>query len=67
VKGANMYRINIITKVEDEKTMVAITAAINMMLEESKRTSLVVKNIKRTSAAWNTIAKHERFERKLNV
>jgi len=69
------YKVNILTKCEnDQEISAVIAAALSMVLEEKgqkgARSGLVVKNIRRGNLRvpeWNIVGRHERFERKLNT
>ena len=64
------YKVNILTKCEnEEETVVVIAAALSTVYSDKDKTSdsLVVRNIKRNQGGllpWNIIARHERFERR---
>lgn len=68
------YRINILTECENEEIAVAIISAVNLMLDRERYKkpgyNLDVKNLRRipaTAPMWGKMARHERFERKLNT
>lgn len=68
------YKVNILTKCDNEEETAVIIAATLAAAEGSRIArsdyNLVVRNIRRMPASspiWNRIGRHERFERKLNT
>ena len=69
------YVVNVLTPCENQEEMaVVIAAALTVVNDENKTTrpgyNLVVRDVRRIPATvpiWGRMARHERFERKLNT
>ena len=69
------YEVNVLTPCENEEEMAVVIAAVLTAIEDENRTirpgyNLVVRDIRRIPATvpiWGRMARHERFERKLNT